>query len=149
MRHIRAYALMLAAVLCPAAARGVEPAAPQRGANPRQRLIGRERNGNSFRKPGTLLAEAKRDAPRIDLDELRQRKIDQVAHRRHHTRSLSPGPYADNDTDQAPIESEEENPDIAQADAPPAGSSFWPIALFLAGTAVAVFFFFRLSARRR
>jgi len=139
-------------LLCPAAALAVRPEGSQPGALERQRLIGREQKGNTFRKPGTLLAEADSPHSQVDLDELRRRKIEQVSRRRRVTHRLATrgGPAGAGDGDADLDEPEVDEPaDGAPADDAPASASSWMVVLFVVGTAAALLIVLRLAGKRR
>jgi hypothetical protein len=127
----------------------VQPQEPQPGAPRRPKLIGREQNGHTFRKPGTLLHRARRAPPRVDPGALRRRKIDQVARRVRHTSALAPVQTPAGSDDQPAVPPDEETVETAVAAHGPLGVRTWHILIFMGLTAAAVIAVLRVTGRRR
>ena len=134
-------------LLIPAGAGAVQPAEDSTSAGETPRLVGREAGGRSFRKPGTLLSRARRNLAQVDPEELRRRKIQQVAHGVRFTRSLSAAPGDEDLAQAAPPRGGEETG--AASERSGGGLRTWHVLVFAVLTAGVLVAVLRLTARRR
>jgi hypothetical protein len=149
LRALGLAAALWALLLALPSAMAVQPEAPQPGAGRPPKLLGREQNGRTFRKPGTLLHQARRNSPQVDLKALRRRKIEQVARRAHHTDRLAPinSPAG---TIEAPLMAPgEETPEADDAQENPPGLRAWHVLVFVGVTVAVVIVVLRLTGRQR
>jgi len=149
--------VLMAAVALPGAARAIHPDGAQPAAGDRPTPVGREQNGRTFRKPGTLLHRARRTQRHVDPNVLRRRKIEQVTGRVRHTSAFAPtGAPAgapdgapDGDLGEPAARPDDDGLQPGESRDAATGTRAWHVLVFLALTAAALVLVFRLTGRRR
>ena len=149
--------VVMAVVALPTSVLAVHPEAAQPVAGGRPTLIGREQNGRTFRKPGTLLYRARRTRRHVDPDVLRRRTIQQVTGRVRHTSAFAranapaavPAASPDGDLSEPAARPDDDGRQPGESPDAATGLRAWHVLLFLALTAAALVLVFRLTSRRR